>query len=550
MKVQKEQILVTGHRNPDMDSVCSAWAYARLKNIIDPTRHYLPIRGHMNDITRAQFSRLNIEAPMYVQNIRPRIYDVIHRCEEVLDINDPIYKLCTHFSNAELPVVPIFDGENYETLLPVDDITSYLLETLSHTHPLLSFNVDNIGKLIKGRYLQRGELTDFKTTIALGVMQYEKYENFMRKLPGPMPLVILGNRRKHIELAIDMKCPTIIIVGLDPNEEIAADISNYNGTIFASAEDTDKTLQLLKMSIPIKRMIKGEKPPIVHPFDYFDDVKEVIASANFRALPVLNEEGQFYGIVMRSSFLVRPKKKVIMMDHNELNQSIPGLEDAEIFEIIDHHRLAAEKTSKPIFMDIEPLGSTCTLVYGQYRKNDVDIDKETALVLLSGIISDTVILKSPTTTQKDKEVATKLTRIAGLKSLKEFGEIMFSGGASITTQDARKLITADFKTFDECGVKFGIGQCEVTQFEGIDQIKIQWLDVLEQLKKENNLQWAIVVITNIIREDSILLCTPFPDKEKHITYEKMSAGQYFCPGVLSRKIQILPEIIRCLGEEN
>ncbi|OHT08349.1 inorganic pyrophosphatase/exopolyphosphatase [Tritrichomonas foetus] len=549
-KINREQIFVTGHRNPDMDSVCSAWAYARLKNEIDPERYYIPIRGHMNDITRAQFSRLGIDAPMYVQNIRPRIYDVIRKCDQVLDVNDPIYKLCAYFQQKKAPVVPIFDGEKYETLLEVDDITTYFLETMSHTHPLLEFNIDNIGKLLRGRYIQIGEIKEFQTTIALGMMKYEKYEAFMKKLPGPMPVVMLGHRQSHIQLAIQMNCPAIIIVGMGNDEALKADISNYKGTIFVAEDDTDKALQLLKMSVPIKRLLSKSKPPIVRPTDYFDDVKEIIASANFRALPVLNDEGQFYGIIQRSSFLVRPKKKVIMMDHNELNQSIPGLEDAEIFEIIDHHRLAAEKTQKPIFMDIEPLGSTCTLVYGQYRKHDVDIDKETALVLLSGIISDTVILKSPTTTKADRDVATKLTRIAGLKSLKEFGETMFSGGASITTQDARKLICADFKTFEEFGVKFGIGQCEVTQFQGIDEIKDHWMEVLETVKKENGLQWAMIVITNIIREDSIMLSTPFPEKEKLLTYERMSAGQYFCPGVLSRKIQILPEVIRCLSNES
>lgn len=545
----REQVFITGHRNPDMDSVCSSWAYARLKSVTDPTRQYIPIRGHMNDITTRQFSRLNISSPMYVQNLRPRIYDVIKKSDDVLDLQDPIKYLCEYFSKKSLPVVPIFDGDKYETLLPVDDITTYFLNINSHTHPLLLFNMDNIGKLIKGKYIQMGEEKEIQTTIALGMMKYEKYEHFMTRLKGPKPIVFCGNRHKHLELAVKLNCPALVIVGLAPNEELAVDISNYKGTVFSTEEDSDRALQFLRMSVPIKFLLTDKRPPIIRPTDYFDDVKEILSKADFRALPVLNDEGEFYGIIQRSSFLVRPKKKVIMMDHNELNQGIPGLEDAEIFEIIDHHRLAAEKTSKPIFMDIEPLGSTCTIVYSLYRKNDIDIDQETALVLLSGIINDTVMLKSPTTTTKDKEVVTKLARIAGIKSLKEFGETMFSGGASIVTQDARKLITADFKTFEEYGVKFGIGQCEVTQFEGIEEIKDKWMGILEDVKKENGLEWAMIVITNIIKEDSIMFSTPFA-KEKLLKYEKMSDGQYFCPGVLSRKIQILPEVIRTLSNDN
>ena len=552
MTAIKEKAFVTGHRNPDMDSVCSAWAYARLKNITDPSKEYIPIRaGHMNDITKAQFSRLGITSPKYTQNIKPRISDVIRKYEKVLDVSDPIYSLCQYFSAKKAPCVPILDGDKYEALLPVDDITTYFLETNSHTHPLLLFNIENFGKLIKGRYIKKGEVKEFKTTLALGMMNYDKYEEFMTHLKGPMPIVFCGNRSNYIELAIKLNCPAIVIIGFGENDRIECDISNYKGTVFVTEENTDKAFHLMRMSVPIKSVLTDQRPPIIKPTDYFDDVKELLSKLNFRALPVIDDEdGSFKGIIQRSTFLVKPKKKVIMMDHNELNQSIPGLDDGEVVEIIDHHRLAAEKTSKPIFMDIEPLGSTCTLVYGQYRKNEVDIDKETALVLLSGIIKDTVILKSPTTTQRDREVVEKLAKIAGISSVKEFGQIMFSGGASITTQDPRKLIKADFKCFEEYGVKFGIGQCEVTQFDGIDEVKEKWLQTLEEVRKENKLQWALIVITNIILEDSIMLTTTFPEKEKNIQYQKMSDHQFFCPGVLSRKIQILPEVIRAISNED
>lgn len=202
MTEKKEKIYITGHRNPDMDSICSAWAYSRLKNKIDPKHEYIPIRGHMNDITKAQFSRLNIEAPTYVQNIRLRISDVIKKYEDVLDVKDPIYSLCQFFKNKKAPVVPIFNGDKYETLLPVDDITTFFLENNSHTHPIIQFCVGNLSKLVHGRYLKKGEETLFKTTIALGMMRYEKYESFMTKLKGSMPIVLCGNRTKHIELAI------------------------------------------------------------------------------------------------------------------------------------------------------------------------------------------------------------------------------------------------------------------------------------------------------------------------------------------------------------
>jgi manganese-dependent inorganic pyrophosphatase len=301
------------------------------------------------------------------------------------------------------------------------------------------------------------------------------------------------------------------------------------------------------MSISVRHLLPADQPQPVSPQDYFDDVKDLLMKSDFGIFPVIAGD-VFKGIVGRRDFVQRPRKKVILMDHNESTQSVEGLEDAEVVEIIDHHRFAPDKTQLPIFIDCEPLGSTCTIVYKLYRRHDVDLDQETAACLLSGLISDTVILRSPTTTETDREVAHKLARIARVTDLKKFGETMFSGGASISSQDPRKLICADFKCFNEIGVSFGIGQCEVTTFQGVGDVKVRWLEVLEEVKKENKLEWAMIVITNIIHEDSIMLSTKYPLEAK-LQYKKQSEQEYFCPGVLSRKIQVLPEIIRVLADD-
>jgi manganese-dependent inorganic pyrophosphatase len=321
----------------------------------------------------------------------------------------------------------------------------------------------------------------------------------------------------------------------------------YKGTIYLSEVRTDETLQLLRMSISLKHLLSPNQPQHVSPHDYFDDVKDLLLKSEFGVFPVM-AGNEFKGIVGRRDFVQRPRKKVILMDHNESTQSIEGLEDADVVEIIDHHRFAPDKTQLPIFIDCEPVGSTCTIVYKLYRRADVDLDADTAACLLSGLISDTVILRSPTTTETDKEVAHKLARIAKVTDLKKFGETMFSGGASISAQDPRKLICADFKCFQEHGVSFGIGQCEVTTFQGVAEVKERWLEVLDEVKTENKLEWAIIVITDIIHENSIMLVTKHAREEK-LQYKKESEQEYLCPGVLSRKIQVLPEIIRVLGDD-
>jgi manganese-dependent inorganic pyrophosphatase len=344
-----------------------------------------------------------------------------------------------------------------------------------------------------------------------------------------------------------MNVPAIVLTGIDRLEPLVPLFEGYRGTIYLSEVRTDETLQLLRMSISLKHLLSPDQPQHISPQDYFDDVKDIVMKSEFGVFPVMAGD-TFKGIVGRRDFVQRPRKKVILMDHNDSTQSVEGLEDADVVEIIDHHRFAPDKTQLPIFIDCEPLGSTCTIVYKLYRRQDVDLDQETAICLLSGLISDTVILRSPTTTETDKEVAHKLARIAHVTDLKKFGETMFSGGASISAQDPRKLICADFKCFQEHGVSFGIGQCEVTTFQGVSEVKAKWLEVLEQVKTENKLEWAMIVITNIIKEDSIMLSTKYP-LEARLQYKKSSEQEYLCPGVLSRKIQVLPEVIRVLADD-
>ena len=543
----REVVFVTGHRNPDMDSVCSAWAYARLKNLTDPTRRYIAIRGHMNDITKAQFARLQVEAPMYVHDLRPRIADITNPKPLQLQEDDPMLQLCNLFKTPTISNVTVFSGRTYKGMLSVDDITRYFLSVSSVSRPVLKFSCDNFPKVMKGRFIKVGQVKEFEAAITVGMMKLERFELHLRKHRMHPPLCVISERTKHIELAVKMGVPCIVLTGIDNWNKVMPLLEGYEGTVWFSEVCTDETIQMLRMSIAIKHLMSEKQPDPFSPQDYYDDVKPIIMKAEFRAYPVISD-GQFKGIITRRDFLARPRKKVIMMDHNELTQTIEGLEDAEIMEIIDHHRFAPQKTQKPIFIDAEPLGSTCSLVYGLYRRNEVDLDQITAQVLLSGLISDTVMLKSPTTTQRDKEIAHKLAQVAKIKDLKLFGETMFSGGASITTQEPRKLITADFKCFDEAGVKFGIGQCEVATFQGVDEVRTKWLDVLNEVKQENGLEWAMVVITNIIQEDSIMLTTPH-QLEENLSYKKMSDGQYFCPGVLSRKIQVLPEIIRVVSGE-
>ena len=234
------------------------------------------------------------------------------------------------------------------------------------------------------------------------------------------------------------------------------------------------------------------------------------------------------------------------MDHNEASQSIKGLETANIVEIIDHHRLGALKTILPIYMDIEPLGSTCTIVYQQFLKHNMKPDETVAKVLLAGLISDTVILKSPTTTKTDVDTANDLTKLAKV-DLNEFAEKMFSSMGGLTVDVANEKIESDFKIYAENGVSVGIGQCEVVTLKDLDNYKEAYLKTLDEVRQKNSLNWAMLMITDVIKETSVLLTTDFK-LNKNIQYKKIENNIYDMPGVLSRKKQLLPDILSLINQ--
>ncbi|MCD8491102.1 MAG: DHH family phosphoesterase [Geovibrio sp.] len=237
------------------------------------------------------------------------------------------------------------------------------------------------------------------------------------------------------------------------------------------------------------------------------------------------------------------------MDHNELSQAVDGAETALIHEIVDHHRLGTIKTKTPIHFFAKPVGSTCTLVYQQYIINGVEIDRETASILLSGILSDTVILKSPTTTEEDKRAVSALAELAGI-NYEEYGVEIFSATDSLKTRDPQSIINTDFKIYEEYGIKVGISQVEVVTLQEMDEVKNNLIQAISINTNEKGLDWGMLLVTDIIMERSILLTTGFEAAEKILAYNRTEDRCFDLPGVLSRKKQLLPEILRVLEELN
>ncbi|MCR5687167.1 MAG: DHH family phosphoesterase [Lachnospiraceae bacterium] len=429
-------IYITGHKNPDLDSVCSAYGYAVLMNLQDPENNYIPVRcGHLSSSVRKILESLDIDIPEYKRDIYPKVRDVMMHSDRKIDANDLLTDAAAHYSDKTPSALPVYDKDTFYGLLAVDDIARWTMHELA-----------------KGSMIT---------------------------------------------------------------------------------------------SIPKVRDIMSEQGTPIDAGELFEDARNLLQQSKKRGLAVYDENG-YAGYVTRRCFLKCPKNKVILVDHNESRQSIRGIETAEIVGIVDHHRLDAVRTAQPIFIDAEPLGSTCTIVYQLYLRNNRTPDPVTAKVLLTGLISDTLILKSPTATGVDAVAAHVLASIAGV-DMEKFGLEMFSKVEGLGELDPESAISSDFKSYKEKGVSIGIGQCEVTQLNDLNDYADTYASCLETVRTKNGLDWAVLMITDVIHECSVLMCTDYK-AVRYLPYKQIGKGLFDMPGVMSRKKQLLPEILHAVGE--
>ena len=545
-----DDVFVTGHRNPDMDSVCSAWAYAKLKNSLDPHTTYHAIRcGHLNTQTKETFREIGVEPPALERDVHPRVRDILGAPKTVVSGDAPIQEAIRALHDYTLSVLPVTGTEEeYAGLVSVNEVSDFLISEHLGGRPHYYFRTDNFEKVLPGFCYRQGEQREFQAPIMIGAMPYEVSISRIEAIRPQKPILIVGQRMEILRYAIEQQFPAIVLTGVDSAEEIKSDFSSFRGSVFISYTDTAETIRLLRLSSPVKGIMSRDYPELSEE-DHFDEAKEQLIGSEYRGLPVFtaDEERSFLGVVTRRYFIDKPRRKVILVDHNESGQSVKGIEQAEVTEILDHHRLAADKTRMPIYVAAKPVGSTCTIVYQHYLQSGVEIDRETALVLISGLLSDTVILKSPTTTEEDRAAARRLAEIAGVDYL-EFGERLFRHSAVLKEQTPEDIVAGDFKSYEEQEISFGIAQVEVVTFQNLEEVRDELLKALEGLQKERGLDWTMLLVTNVLEEHSKLLTTPFPEAEERLLYSREREQVYDLPEILSRKKQLLPEVIRVIEE--
>ena len=351
-------VYITGHRNPDLDSICSAYGYSVLKNMIDKDHTYHAVRcGHMSDAVKKQFALMGIEAPPYMKDVKPKVGDVMLPPTERVDASSPIYDLVQQYSDNHPSAFPVFDKDEYVGLLSVDDITSWFLKDNKEKIPVYDFSAENISKVIPGFFIKRGKET-FQASILAGAAAYEDFCRFVGE--NCNSIVALGYRKRYIEHAMAMNVPAIIIT-TRTNVEEDIDFSSYEGTVYVTELGTAEVERRLRMS-PAISTIMGKQGRKLQVTDLFDDAKEELSTSKLRGLSVFDGE-EFVGYVTRRCFLHKPSYNVILVDHNEVGQSIKGIEEASVVEMLFFRFFFCFLLGGIIFLETGPIHLAILVVF-------------------------------------------------------------------------------------------------------------------------------------------------------------------------------------------
>ncbi|MFW5729880.1 MAG: DHHA2 domain-containing protein, partial [Spirochaetota bacterium] len=477
--------------------------------------------------------------------IEPTVGDVVKRYEFCLNRADPVLRAFELVRERTISAIPVCgpDG-SFEGVVGVNEIADYASAYHAGERPEYHFSTSNFERVLPGRFLKRGSVDDFVAPIATGAMPVERAFERMEQL-SRKPLLIVGNRSEILAYAVERAFPAIVITGLEGEAELDVDFSGYDGSVYLSETDTAESIRLLRLSSEIDMIVDSDVPHL-DDTTAFDEAKTQLLNSEYRGFPVFRD-GTFVGMVTRRSFIERPRRRLILMDHNELDQAVPGAEYAQILEIVDHHRLDAPKTPEPIAVQTRPVGSTCTIVWQEFVTHRIEIPVNIAIILFSGILSDTVNLQSPTATDIDRRAVEDLEEITGI-SRDEQTKRLFSRLKALQEREPHEIVTADFKVYGEAGLRFGIGQAEVTTLVDADSYAGRLEAALDDVAREKDLTWTMLMITDVVKGNSILLTNGFRGGDGKLVYPRINERMFRMPGVLSRKKQLLPEVVRVSSE--
>lgn len=550
MSTESKKVWVVGHKNPDTDSICAAISYAYLKNQSGDKKTYVAKRaGAVNEETHYVLERFGVEEPPLVSYAGAQIKDINIR--KTAGVSNQIslkraWELMKKLEVVTLPVTNQF-GKLEGVIVTKDIATSYMDVLDNCVLSKARTQYKTIAETIDGEVYAGNEHAHFvrgKVVIATSNPEY------MADYIEDDDLVILGDREEAQMQAIRSNASCIIIGGgLEVAEEVKKLAEKRDCVIITTPFDTFSVARLINQSMPIKQYMTRRELVTFDIDDYVDDVKDVMSRVRHRDFPVLGSNGNYVGMISRRNLMNMQKKQIILVDHNEKSQAVDGIGEAEILEIIDHHRLGSLETVSPVYFRNQPLGCTSTIIYQMYQEQRVEIPKEIAGLLLSAIISDTLMFRSPTCTPLDKSVAKRLAEIADV-DIEDHAKKMFRAGSDFKNKTTEEIFYQDFKIFHTEDCDFGVAQISAMSGEELEQIGEQLRPFLPQVLGEKRLNMVYVMLTDILEESSKIIFAG-EDAGKilaHAFKKQEDADGILLDGIISRKKQMIPTLMNEMSE--
>ncbi len=547
---KKRPVYVVGHKNPDTDSICSAIAYANLKNILSEGKlFYIAGRaGAMNPETEFVLKRFQTDSPQYIAHVMTQVRDMEIRETDGVPGSMSLKRAWQMMRDLGVVTLPVTEENKLKGLITISDIaTAYMdvydnkmLSTAASSYKNILDTLD--GEMVVGEeegYFDKGE-------VVIATANPDVLEDHIHE--GDM--VVLGNRYESQLCAIEMNAAVLII---SMNSKVSLTIRKLaeerGCRIISTPYDTFTVARLLNQSMPISYFMKSDNLVTFNIKDRTEDIKDIMGKKRHRDFPVLDKDDNYVGMISRRNLINAKKKQLILVDHNEESQAVDGIEYADILEIIDHHRLGSLETLGPVFFRNEPVGCTATILYRMYRESNVEITKEIAGLLCSAIISDTLMFRSPTCTSVDRAAAERLAEIADIQ-IEEYAKEMFAAGSDLGNKTADEIFYQDFKKFAVGETSFGVGQINSMNDEELLEIKAKLLPFMEAL--DSDVDAIFFMLTDIMKETTEMLF--FGKQAKHIIEEAFFVraedliDEHSCilRNIVSRKKQVVPAIVGSL----
>jgi len=545
---------VIGHKNPDTDAICSAIAYAAFKEARGEAGYLAARCGNSNARIDAILERFHTALPLYLSDVSPRVHDLMTVNPYAVSLGATCAESLRLIDQHNISVLPVVSSDNRATgTITLAQLGHFFIPRLDEPRAMRQVRT-SLARIVQSLqasilHVVEGDRLE-ELFVRIGAMDIGTFWKISEKdnIPAAKSIIILGDRRDVQQRAIELGIRALIISGNLPVDPAIVALAKAKGvSILVSAHDTATTSWFVRTASTIEQLV-DPKFVALNPDVRIADIRRKFAQQAPHAMMVTSEDGTLLGILTKTDLLKPVPTRLVLVDHNELTQAVPGADEVTITEIIDHHRLGPMATPQPILFINEPVGSTCTIVADLFRRHGLKPSPNLAGLMMSGLISDTLLLQSPTSTPKDAEVLAWLESNAKIKA-KALAQLIFSSGSVILASPPDKVVRSDFKVYEEDDVRFAVSQVEELGFDNFWQHSKAMTKALAELRTDEKLAFACLLVTDINTQNSLMLVQGDPEFIRRISYAHVQQDEIFdLPGVVSRKKQLIPYLTGLLKE--